>query len=179
MSVTNATPASTLIPTPTPYDRGRRGLAIGLIVLGSFVALVMVVTIAVLGVMYATGTLRHTSQGWTFQASADSTLAAELGREKLDPKVESLFVTSGSGAAQTAQFTAPGTWVADWTYSCKMNGSSFQVIAQGANQAFPAGALSNVGSGAGNSNRLPAGTYAFTVAADPSCSWSVGARPNH
>jgi hypothetical protein len=179
MSVTNATPTLTLIPTPTPYERGRRGIAVGLIVLGSVVALTMVVTIAVLGVMFATGTLRHTSQGWTFQAAGGSTLAAELGREKLDPKVYSLFVTSGSGAAQTAQFTAPGTWVADWTYSCKIVGSSFQVVAQSASQSFPAAALKNVGSGAGNSNRLPAGTYAFTVAADPSCSWSVGARPNH
>lgn len=179
MSVANATPTPTLTPTPTPYDRGRRGIAIGLIVLGSVVALVMVVTIAVLGVMVATGTLRHTSQGWTFQAAAGSADASEIRGQKLDPKVDSLFVVSGSGAAQTARFTTRSTWIADWTYSCPTNGSSFQVVAQGSNQSYPAGALNKVGSGVGNSNRLPAGTYAFTVTTDSSCSWSVGARPNH
>jgi hypothetical protein len=177
MSVANATPTPTL--TPTPYDRGRRGIAIGLIVLGGFVALVMVVTIAALAVMLATGTLRHTSQGWTFRAAAGSAIATELRGQKLDPKVDSLFVTSGSGAARTAQFTSGSAWVADWTYSCPTNSSSFQVVAQGPDRSYPAGAISTVGGGAGNSNQLPAGTYAFTVTTNPSCSWSVGARPNH
>ena len=176
MSVANATPTPTL--TPTPYDRGRRGIAIGLIALGSAVALVMVVTIAVLGVMLATGTLRHTSQGWTFQAAAGSTVAGEIRREKLDPKVDSLFIASGSGAAQTVPFTASGAWRADWTYSCPTNTGSFRVVAQGSTDSHPAGALSNAGSGAGNSNQLPAGTYSFKVTTDSSCSWSVGARPN-
>ncbi len=179
MSVANATPTPTLTPTPAPYDRGRRGIAIGLIVLGSVVALVMVVAIAVLGVMVATGTLRHTSQGWTFQAAAGSAVATEIRGQKRDAKVDTLFVTSGSGAAQTARFTSSSTWVADWTYSCPTNSSSFQVVAQGPNQSYPAGALSKVGSGAGNSNQLPAGTYSFAVTTASSCSWSVGARPNH
>ncbi len=147
MSVTNATPTSTLTPTSTPYDRGRRGIAIGLIVLGSFVALVLVVTIAVLGVMLATGTLRHTSQGWTFQAAAGSAAGNEIRGAKLEAKVDSLFVTSGSGAAQTAQFTASSAWTADWTFSCPTNSSPFQVVAQGSNGSYPAGTLTKVGSG--------------------------------
>ncbi len=179
MSVTNATPTSTLTPTPIPYDRARRGIAIALIGLGSLVALVMVVTIAVLGVMLATGTLRHTSQGWTFQAAAGSAASTEIRGAKLDAKVDSLFVTTGSGTAQTDQFTASSAWTADWTYSCPTNSSSFQVGAQGLDESYPAGTLTKVGSGVGNSNPLPAGTYVFKVTTDPSCTWSVGARPSH
>lgn len=173
MSVANATP------TATPYERGRRGIAIGLIALGSAVALVMVVTIAVLGVMLATGTLRHTSQGWSFQAAAGSAAANEIRADKLDPKIDTLLIASGSGAGQTASFTTSRAWRADWTYSCPTNGGAFQLVAHGSDQSYPAGELSKAGSGAGNSNQLPAGTYVLTVTTDPGCSWSVGARPNH
>ncbi len=165
--------------TTTSYHRGTRGILIGLIALGSFVAFVIVVTIAVFGVMLVTGTLRHTSQGWAFQASAGTVAATELRREKLDPKVDTLLIASGSGAGQTAQFTASRVWRAEWTSSCPTNTSSFRVVAQGSNQAYPASALDNVASGAGNSKQLPAGTYSLKVTADPGCSWSVGARPNH
>jgi hypothetical protein len=172
MSIANITPTS------TPYDRGRRGMAIGLIVLGSFVALVTLITISVLGVMLATGTLRHTSQGWSFQAAAGSAAANEIRSDRLDPKVDSLFIASGSGAGRTAQFTASGAWRADWAYSCPTN-AAFQLVALGSSQSYPAGDVSKAGSSAGNSNQLPAGTYSFNVTTDPGCSWSVGARPNH
>ena len=164
--------------TTTSFNRRTKGLVIGLIALGSFVAFVIVVTIAVLGVMLATGTLRHTSQGWAFQAPAGSAASTELRQEKLDNNVDTLLIASGTGSGQTAQFTASRAWRADWTYWCPTNNSSFRVVAQGSSQSYPAGALDNVGSGAGNSNQLPAGTYSFKVSADPGCNWSVGARPN-
>ena len=172
MSIANVTPTS------TPYESGRRGMVVGLIVLGSAIALVTLITISVLGIMLATGTLRHTSQGWSFQAVAGSAVANEIRNDKLDPKVDSLFIADGSGAGRTAQFTASGEWRADWAYSCPSN-AAFQVVALGTHQSYPAGDASQAGSGAGNSNQLPAGTYSFNVATDPGCSWSVGARPNH
>ncbi len=167
---------STANPT---YDRKSNGILFGLVAVGGFFAIVAVITAAVLGVMLATGTLRHTTEGWSFQASANSPLAGELRNQKLDPKVDTLFVAQGIGSSQTASFTARSAWRADWTYSCPTDSSSFQVVAQGRTQSYPAGSLEKVGNGAGNSNRLPAGAYSFTVATDPGCSWGVGARPSH
>jgi hypothetical protein len=161
------------------YDRKSNGILFGLVAAGGFVAIVAVMTAVVLGAMLATGTLRHTSQGWSFQASANSPLAGELRNQKLDPKVDSLFVAQGSGSSHTATFTARSAWRADWTYSCPTDSSSFQVVAQGSSQSYLAGSLGKVGNGAGNSNLIAAGTYSLTVTTDPGCSWGVGARPSH
>jgi hypothetical protein len=174
MSVASPTP--TLTPNPTPYRRGPGGIAIGLLTVGGFVAFVAVTTIAVLGIMLGTGTLRHTNQGWVFRGSVP---AAELSSGALDSNVDTIFVTKGSGTSQTRLFTANKPWNADWAYSCPSDASSFSLVAQGANGAYPAGAIAKAASGAGNSNRIPAGTYSFKVTTDSSCSWTVGARPGH
>jgi len=167
---------STANPT---YDHKSDGVLFGVAAVGGFVAIIALITAVVLGAMFATGTLRHTSQGWSFQASANSPLAGELHAQKLDRNVDTLLVAQGSGSSQTATFTARSAWRADWYYSCPTDSSSFQVVAQGSSQSYAAGSLNNVGNGAGNSNLLPAGTYSFSVTTDPACSWGVGARPSH
>lgn len=173
MSVASPTP--TITPNPTPYRREPGGIAIGLIVVGGFVAFVAVITIAVLGILLATGTLRHTNQGWVFRGNVPAT---ELSRG-VDSSVDTIFVTRGTGTTETAPFTTNTPWNADWAYSCPRVSSSFNLVAQGAIGTYPAGAIAKSASGAGNSNRIPAGTYSLKITTDSDCSWTVGARPGH
>lgn len=173
MSVANPTSSR-----PAPSSGGRI-MAIALTAVAGAVAFIALVTGLVLVSMLATGTLKHTAQGWVFEAHAGTSVAAELREEHLDPRVDSIIIVNGSGTTETRQFVASGPWTADWAYSCPSNSSAFHLVAQGATQAYPAGAIERSASAAGNSNRLPAGAYILKVTTGTNCTWTVGARPNH
>jgi hypothetical protein len=165
--------------THMPQSTQRKGIAVGLIVLGSLLALCIIVALAAVGLMFATGTIRHTDQGWVFRSSAGTALSAAVMHNRFDAKSNTLLLKSGSGPAQTRQLTSTGSWIANWRYSCPTDSGSFSLVAQGQGHDYPAGALDHTGTGAGQSNDLPAGTYSLKVTTDSSCSWSVGAQPNN
>ncbi|HVS07156.1 MAG TPA: hypothetical protein VHK65_13470 [Candidatus Dormibacteraeota bacterium] len=150
---------------------------IGLATVAALIAFSLVVGALAVGALLATGTLQHNSHGWTFRAGAADT---KLSSEAYDPRTYSLLVQRGTGTQETASLTAAGPWSLTWAYDCPTNAGAISVVARSdQGVSYSAGTLSGTSHGAGQSNVLPAGSYALQIATGSQCTWSVGARPNH
>lgn len=156
-----------------------RNSAIGIAVAATLVVATGLLAALVIGVMVATGTLQHTSQGWVFRgpvSGSDLTTA----NQNYDPKIYTLLRESGTGASTTSAITATSSWSVSWAFACPNAEGRIQVVAHSAAGAsYAAGALSGSSQGAGQSNVIPPGTYTLSIATDQGCPWSIGARPNH